>query len=218
MILTTKENILSIAPELRSFLLNERQTATIRIVAAVEHHEYTVVIDDIECSYTATETDTIEDIVEKLEEQIELEVVDVTTVTTADTIKVIVLEAGHAMDISANSSVYIEINYTRFAHNGQEIFDLILEDVANEVTEERYRLECERAQRYLAAHLLTIMKKELEGETIDDKDRIKERVNEVEIWYSDKKDSISTDDALLSLTTYGMVFMGIRRRHAVVFV
>ena len=92
-----------------------------------------------------------------------------------------------------------------------ELFTLILADVALEVSSASYGAKQEVAQRYLAAHYLTLSVGSAEGSASAGSIK-KEKVGEVEIEYSDSlKDILSSIKASrFDETKYGRTFVSIR--------
>jgi hypothetical protein len=91
------------------------------------------------------------------------------------------------------------------------LFDLILADVALEVSSAGYGAKQEQAQRYLAAHYITLSKG-TEGAANSGAVK-KEKVGEVEIEYSDGLSSVLSGIKATRYdeTKYGRIFKGISR-------
>lgn len=100
-----------------------------------------------------------------------------------------------------------------------ELFDLILADVALEVSSASFGAKQEQAQRYLAAHYLTISVGSAESSASSGSVK-KEKVGEVEIEYSDSlKDILSSIKASrFDETKYGRQFESVKRTAILSFV
>lgn len=98
----------------------------------------------------------------------------------------------------------------------QEAFDLVLADVALEVTASIYKSRQEQAQRYLAAHYLTSSgaSQSFAGAGATSGPITKKKVSEVEETYANTsfKDATRYDT-----TSYGRTFMSIRKQVLVNF-
>ena len=95
------------------------------------------------------------------------------------------------------------------------IWDLILEDVKDH-TAAVWGTNQEKAQRYLAAHLLTLAVSPFTGgiSAASGGARTKEKVGEVEVNYKDVLSSLS-DSNRYDTTKYGMIYNLIRRQSIV---
>lgn len=101
-----------------------------------------------------------------------------------------------------------------------ELFNLILTDVALEVSSASFGAKQEQAQRYLAAHYLTISVGSAESSASSGSVK-KEKVGEVEIEYSDSlKDILSSIKATSRFdeTKYGRQFESVKRTAILPFV
>ena len=93
-----------------------------------------------------------------------------------------------------------------------DLVALILEDVAAQIREAVYGTKQERAQRYLAAHLLTLIKQGEDGASSGASGPVeKEKVGDVEIKYSNAVLSNLSDMTRYDETKYGRVYMIIRK-------
>jgi len=216
---TTKNAVLSLARELTIFVRNIRQEAVLTVVSAEDSTAYTVTIDTVDYTITSGASATVEDIAAALKVEIDNATLSLVITDNVDgTLTIISSDAAIRFDIDADLDANISVEITVVQHLGEDLFDMILADVALEVTEERYRTEEERAQRYLAAHLLTLLRKfEFSSDSIGDV--IRDKVGDVETWYSDS--AINTDmssDIGLRTTPYGRTYMSIRSRHSVCFI
>lgn len=116
--------------------------------------------------------------------------------TTTENIKGIAPELADFIDEAGNS----------------DIVDLILEDVAAQIREAVYGTKQERAQRYLAAHFLTLINQGASGASSGASGPVeKEKVGDVEIKYSTSVLSNLSDVNRYDETKYGRVYMIIRR-------
>lgn len=94
----------------------------------------------------------------------------------------------------------------------KDLVELILEDVTAQIREAVYGTKEERAQRYLAAHLLTLIKQGSDGVNSGASGPIeKEKVGDVEVTYSTSVLSKLSDVNRYDETKYGRVYMIIRK-------
>ena len=116
--------------------------------------------------------------------------------TNTDNIKAIAPELADFIDDSCN----------------KDLVELILEDVVAQIREAVYSSKQERAQRYLAAHLLTLIKQGSDGANSGASGPVeKEKVGDVEIKYSTAIVSNLSDVNRYDETKYGRVYMIIRK-------
>ena len=100
----------------------------------------------------------------------------------------------------------------------KDLVELILEDVVAQIREAVYGSKQERAQRYLAAHLLTLIKQGSDGANSGASGPVeKEKVGDVEIKYSTAVVSNLSDVNRYDETKYGRVYMIIRKGCALAF-
>ena len=94
-----------------------------------------------------------------------------------------------------------------FICGNDNLVDLILEDVAGQITSAKYGSKEERAQRYLAAHFLSLAKQA--GGGVGGSGPVEsEKVGDVQVKYG-KADF--TDKSRYDETSYGRTYMTIRR-------
>ena len=94
----------------------------------------------------------------------------------------------------------------------KDLVELILEDVVAQIREAVYGSKQERAQRYLAAHLLTLIKQGSDGANSGASGPVeKEKVGDVEVKYSTAVVSNLSDVNRYDETKYGRVYMIIRK-------
>lgn len=195
MILTTKENVSLIAPELLSLIYGQYQKTRIYI-QQLTNNTVTISLDDYfkEYTYEVQEDETIEDLIDNLIE-----------IINADEERIInvVNSTSTYFDVIGLDSNPFNIS-TPINENIQEaipasLWDLLIEDVNLMVNEETFVEEIERAQRYLMAHLLTITRR-LKNTSMT----TSEKVGDISVSYADPLSSEG-----MSLTGYGLVFRGI---------
>jgi len=87
------------------------------------------------------------------------------------------------------------------------LWDTILDDVANDVTVSVFGTKQERAQRYLAAHLLTLSNPDSNRNPLASGPITSEKTGPLSVSYG----SISKTDGELDSTNYGREFMRIRK-------
>lgn len=112
--------------------------------------------------------------------------------TTTDNIKAIAPELVTFIDANANS-----------------IVDLILADVADQITSSTYGSKQERAQRYLAAHLLKLAQLASIGSSGSGPVEM-EKVGDVQTKYGNSSSTLN-DGNRYDETPYGRTYMTIRR-------
>jgi len=219
---TSKENILTIAPELTSFVSNTRQSTTLTVSTAQDSRDYTVAIDGVEYSANSGVGATVISIATALYNAISAAALaHIETVDNGDgTLTIRAYDAGIRFDINTDTDPFMSVSIDTAAQLGHNLLQLILEDVRQECQYARYRDEQERAQRYLAAHLLTVLYDTGISTSGTAGDIIREKVGDVETWYSDggTSTSLSTSDSDLKNSKYGRTFMSIRARHSVCFI
>ena len=94
----------------------------------------------------------------------------------------------------------------------KDLVELILEDVAAQIRQAVYGTKQERAQRYLAAHLLTLINQGASGGNSGTAGPlISEKVGDVENKYSDSVLSNLSDVSRYDETKYGRVYMLVRK-------
>ena len=227
---TSIQNILTIAPALISLYDNNTQHTTLQLNKVVNNTDYLIILDTVEFTTNSGVGKTIEELADAIITTLnagqnavifEKDIVTTALVTIAST----PADSNIAYLIDISKCPYMEITTKVPPKFGYNLFSLVLEDVKIVVKENRYKDAQERAQRYLAAHILTVLDNIFKtapivgGGTAGPITR--EVVGDVEVWYSDKGGSasaVSNADDELKTTTYGRVFMGIRSRHAIVFV
>lgn len=219
---TTKENVLLIASQLETFVRNTRQLVLLTVDIAADSREYTVNVDNVPSTVTSGVGATLETIRDLLLAKL---ISDYSTIefaaSSTDKITASPKDSNTYVNIDSDTDLYITTTVEQIARRGELLFDLVLDDVAIVCTEEWFRTEQERAQRYLAAHILTVLKDAgfNPANARSAGDIIKERVDEVELWYSDgaANNVVSLGDSDLLSTPFGKVFLEIRSRHSVVF-
>ena len=92
-----------------------------------------------------------------------------------------------------------------------DLWTMILEDVASQITYDVYGKNEERAQRYLAAHLLTLTVNASNGSASATGGTKRAKTHRVEAEYSDLTSNIS-DANRYDETSYGRVFITIRKQ------
>jgi len=114
--------------------------------------------------------------------------------TTSDNIKLIAPELETFIDANAAT------------------VDLILEDVAGQITSAVYGAKQERAQRYLAAHFLTLINSGASGGNTGASGPVEmEKVGDEQVKYSSSWMDNLSDMSRYDETKYGRVYMIIRR-------
>lgn len=221
---TTKNNVLLIAPQLETFVRNTRQSILCDISAAVDSREYTINIDNVPLSITSVVSATRLTIAAQFVAEINSAYSNslVAKDNLDGTFVINVKDSNSYVNIDSDTDLYMLTSISQISRRGELLFDLVLEDVAIVCTEEWFKTEQERAQRYLTAHILTV----LQDAGIDTSntrsagDIIKERVNEVELWYSDGATDkiVNLGDTDLLSTPYGKTFLEIRSRRSMVFI
>ncbi len=117
-------------------------------------------------------------------------------------------------DLMANTTkANVILIAPEFSSVSDGLFDLILADVALEVSSAGYGAKQEQAQRYLTAHYLTISGAGASGSSSNSGSVKKEKVGEVEIEYSDGLSSVlsSVKASRYDETKYGRLFEAISR-------
>ncbi len=110
-------------------------------------------------------------------------------------------------DTTSENVALVAPELKEFICGNDKLVDLILEDVAGQITSAKYGSKEERAQRYLAAHFLSLAKQA--GEGVGGSGPVeKEKVGDVEVQYgkADFADKTRYDE-----TSYGRTYMSIRR-------
>jgi hypothetical protein len=115
-------------------------------------------------------------------------------------------------DTTADNVKLIAPELVTFIDDNASLTTLILDDVAAQVESAIYGNKQERAQRYLAAHFLTLSKQGSEGLSSGAAGPVKrEKVGDVEFEYSSNISKAFSDLSRLDETKYGRVFIDIRR-------
>ena len=206
---TTKSKLLLIAPDLAPKINNIAKNILISISNIEDSTSYVININSvdyiIESGIGATALSIASDLVTELGTS---EIISASD-NANGTLNCVAVEAGVDFNVTVSDNLsYAVVNDN---YNGQELFDTILSDVIDEVTEEQYDDEEERAQRYLLAHLLSVTNTSNNTNTIDP-GFSSETVGDV----SYKKagyNGLSMNERFLSSTVYGTVFYSIYLRH-----
>lgn len=99
-----------------------------------------------------------------------------------------------------------------FINANNDIVDLILADVAEQITSTVYGRRREIAQRYLAAHLLTLINQGANGVSAGTSGPIsEEKVGDVQIKYASDSFAKLSDASRYDETKYGRYYMSIRK-------
>lgn len=207
---TTLERVLIIAPELRAKVTNIAQINDIEVFDAQYETEYTVTLNDIVIEIISPAEGESENLKEEIIQLIydELEDEEVLIENNVSSIRLKAVEPGQAFYLSVSDN--LTLNNVTSNYNGQELFELLLEDVILQVTELNFKSEMERAQRYLLAHLLTLTNVDSEEEP-DASDIIQETVGDISYRYG-SIDYSKLDDIFYGKTPYGVVFYEIMLR------
>lgn len=218
---TNKDNVLTLAPELTTFIQNTREIINITINTAEDDRDYTITIDDIDYTIDSGAGATVSSIATALKAKIDLASLGLNIVDNLDgTLAITSENSGIRFDINSDIDQYITVELDTIAGLGSNLLRLIMYDVQAECTYQIYKDEQERAQRYLAAHLLTVLYQISSGASSSSStpsgNIIREKVGDVETWYSDAGFSVKLNGSEFDLmsTTYGRVFLGIQKRHA----
>jgi len=114
-------------------------------------------------------------------------------------------------DTTADNVKLIAPELATFIDANTVLVDLILDDVAGQV-DTTYGSKEERAQRYLAAHLLTLSQQGSTGGSSGVSGPIKrEKVGQVEREYATASGSGAVGSSRLDETKYGRIFVDIRK-------
>lgn len=189
--ITTKENVALIAPELLAQIYGQYQKTRCYISELTDN---IITVEDKEYIYEVQEGDTVEDVIEELYTMIN---------DDPDAIVSAVNSTETYIDIIGKESNPFTVS-TPTTENIQEavpssLWDLFTLDIDDIVSEDTFTGQIERAQRYLMAHLLTIQSKLAKASLNSN-----EKVGDVSVTYADP---LSPEG--LGLTGYGLVYLGI---------
>lgn len=207
---TTKENVLLIAPELAVKINDILQQNSITISEVLADTEYKLILNEVEYSIISGNPTSEADILLAL-----LGLIESLPEISAHISNTSIIIDGTAEFISFSLEVSDNLVNTinRGAKDNNSLFELILTDVITQVTEldpVRFKEEQERAQRYLVAHLLTLINVDPNAGDITTPFN-KEYVGDVQYHY-DSMALRSMDEAFFMRTPYGEVFYDIYKR------
>lgn len=115
-------------------------------------------------------------------------------------------------DTTSDNVKLIAPELATFIGDNGNLVTLILSDVAGQVDSATYRSKQEQAQRYLAAHLLTISEQGSSGASSGAGGPLKrEKVGQLEKEYATGSTSGVTGVSRLDETKYGRIFVDIRK-------
>lgn len=189
--ITTKENVSLIAPELLAQIYGQYQKTRCYISELTDN---VITVEDKEYIYEVQEGDTVEDVIEDLYTMIN---------DDPDAIVSAVNSSETYIDIIGKESNPFTVS-TPTTENIQEavpssLWDLFTLDIDDIVSEDTFTGQVERAQRYLIAHLLTIQSK-LSKASLNSN----EKVGDISVTYADP---LSPEG--LGLTGYGLIYLSI---------
>lgn len=207
---TTKERILAIAPELSSKITDVLKVQTVVVGTLTNNATYVININGISYTVVSGATATIAAIIAAFGVLL-VDIPDVTITIVGDTIYI----SGTPDALSFTLSVTANLTATLVAaaKDNNTLFEIILADVIVQVTElapVRFEEEQERAQRYLAAHLLTLTNTDPDSGDLG-KDFNKEYVGDVQYHY-ESRELRSMEEAFFMRTPYGEIFYDIYKR------
>lgn len=207
---TTKANVLMIAPELGVKINDILQSSIVTVEDVLENTEYRLVINGTEYSIISGAPTSEAEILLALLTEIE-SIEGIIARITSDGLVI----DGTAEFISFELVVSSNLINTlvRASKDNNSLFELILADVILQVTEvdpTRFREEQERAQRYLVAHLLTLLNTDPDAGDLSTPFN-KEYVGDVQYHY-DSMSLRTADEAFFMRTPYGEVFYEIYKR------
>jgi len=205
---TTKAAVLLLAPELAIKVTNRAQQNLISVVTVANSTQYSVSVNGTVYTITSASTGaTAMSIAAQLVAAIlSADVVVFNNLNGTFTITTVSLTVPATVIVSANLTNDISV----YSYMGDDLCTMILADVVLQVIEEIFKTEQERAQRYLAAHLLTLANVDPTASN-NGGDYIREVVGDVE-YYKNGADK-DAGEAFYGLTTYGVVFWEIYQRH-----
>lgn len=208
---TTKERVLLIAPELATKINNVYQKTQIAIVSFDEGLDFEIMVNDYTAFFTSDSTTTKNDVLPILMDLLNNNLEGITAYMEGELLS---LEGS-----DDHITFYVAVNATLSntiiteGKDNDSLFQLVLEDIIIQVTEEdpvRFREEQERAQRYLVAHLLTLINMD-PNDLAFAKPIVKEYVGDVQYHYESRALK-SMDEAFFLTTPYGEVFYDIYKR------
>jgi hypothetical protein len=207
---TTKERILAIAPELATKIQDVLKQQTIVVGTVADDTTYTININSISYEVVSGTGATVEEIISAFEALL-IDIPDVVITFVGTTIYV--TGTPDAISFTAIVSDNLTLATVQEAKDNNTLFEIILEDVITQVTElapVRFEEEQERAQRYLAAHLLTLTNIDPDSGDLG-KDFNKEYVGDVQYHY-ESRELRSMEEAFFMRTPYGEIFYDIYKR------
>ena len=190
--LTTKENVLTIAPQLHNLIYGTPQKTRIYVQNL---NDNTLIVDDVEYIYEVEEGDTIADIISGLVELIDADEAPIVTVVN-ETTTYFDVRGVYTVPYVISEPTH-EILVESLPDN---LWDLFSEDVESIVNEDTFVDMVERAQRYLMAHLLTIYSMN----TLSNSVLSSEKVGDISVSYADP-----LSDEAISATGFGAIYHGI---------
>lgn len=205
---TTKANVLIIAPELDAIISNIAQQYRISAATVSNLAVYSVTLNTTTVSYTTDASATKEEIATGLIAAIQSDPTTNALVACTNsldgTFLITAKTAGTSFSVSVSTKLIYEETIKNF--NGDELFELILDDVTDEITSldivEDFQ---EKAQRYLMAHLLYLqLAADASGLTATS-----ENVGRASVSYSDK----FLDENDLKKTRWGVGFLRIWKKY-----
>lgn len=207
---TTKERILAIAPELATKIQDVLKQQTIVVGTVADDTTYTININSISYEVVSGTGATVEEIIAAFEVLL-ISIPDVAITFVGTTIYV--TGTADAISFTIIVSDNLTLTTVQEAKDNNTLFEIILEDVITQVTElapVRFEEEQERAQRYLAAHLLTLTNTDPDSGDLG-KDFNKEYVGDVQYHY-ESRELRSMEEAFFMRTPYGEIFYDIYKR------
>ena len=203
---TTVANVLAVAPDLASSYVP--QVSAITITAA--NLKATATVDGVAYSANAAgATKTRTEIATELAQVINAALyTKLVAVAALEVVTLTALLPGYGFTAVGTLNCTVATSVVNSA-----VFELVLADVARQVSYDVYGPNQEEAQRYLAAHILVSMLPGDEGATSG---AVKsEKVGGVSVSYSDSGNYVHADVTRYDTTVYGMRFQSILN-HSVV--
>lgn len=205
---TTKANVLLIAPELASVISNVAQMDFIEVNTVSNTQIYSVTINATTVSFTSDASATAAEIIIGIKAAIEANSVTNALVTVTNNLDGTCYLTAKTAGTAYTLLVSAKLTSTNKVENydGDELFDLILDDVSDEITTldivEAYQ---EKAQRFLCAHLIYL-------QTVADASGLtatSESIGKASVSYSDKY----IDEDELKKTRWGVEFLRIWKKY-----
>lgn len=189
--ITTKENVSLIAPELLAQIYGQYQKIRCYISELTDN---IITVEDKEYIYEVQEGDEIEDVIDGLYTMINDDPdAIVSAVNSTETYIDIIGKTSNPFIVTTPTTENIQ---TAVPSSLWDLFELDIDDI---VSEDTFTGQIERAQRYLMAHLLTIQSKLAKASLTSS-----EKVGDVSVTYADP---LSIEG--LGLTGYGLIYLGI---------